>query len=70
MLQGVGDGAKWHGRNHTIPPLKAVENGGACRFERLDDAGGWYARVSKRFIKGSALCLTIIALSFTVPWKA
>jgi len=53
-----------------FPPLKAVENGGARRFERLDDAGGWYARVSKRFIKGDALCLTIIALCFTVPWKA
>ena len=53
--------------NTPFPPLKAVENGGARRFERLDDASGWYARVSKPFIKGSALCLTIIALCFIVP---
>jgi hypothetical protein len=66
MVARLGVAAKLGFKAHPHAPMQV----GVGRAERLYKASGWYARVTKRIIKGRALCLTTIALCFTVPWKA
>ena len=57
----LGVAAKLGFKAHPTPPCKLLKTVGVGRVERLYKAGGWYARVTKRIIKGRALCLTTIA---------
>ena len=62
MVVRLGVAASSTLRRTPTPPCKLLKTVGVGRVERLYKASGWYARVTKRIIKGRASCLTTIAL--------